>query len=506
MKKSFHLALSALLVGIVACQKQNAEPAPAVDSKAAARQIFEQQRPLLPQTKLGNAQDLVKPLPGDFTPLWDQAVELTNAGQTSVTVPITSSVSYNAVYPCQNHDADHHDHHPILVIQKLVVITSADNPKCYIANTIPCQEGDGELTGFIAYHNFDGTLSHIDQFDNGTKVATAQKDDQKLIGEITRAVKLYPNISDNGVNRVYEKLDWSCANNIVVKRSIEYPSFTPCVFCGINDCTTAHTLRDHCPICRQVDYLCLCLDASAEGLIRCSWCRLYINYPVDSRACKCVDWRKVRLPKCSVCNSLNCYMTHNNNSTARNCPACGGSETCSLRPYTNSKHMVHADVIKTLFQPILSNVDLHSFQDGCQYVDNFRFSEGDEYKHALTYKFYSEDVKVEYEKLKSYFVLKIRSFLSSNSYTTLGEALHPLFDCYITVEERVEYSIPYFVYFPPQSLINEQYLLPYSHQFSHVSNIVLLYNYIINLNSAATTQQIGQLFEAWRISHSAKYN
>lgn len=468
MKKSFHLALSALLVGIVACQKQNAEPAPAVDSKAAARQIFEQQRPLLPQTKLGNAQDLVKPLPGDFTPLWDQAVELTNAGQTSVTVPITSSVSYNAVYPCQNHDADHHDHHPILVIQKLVVITSADNPKCYIANTIPCQEGDGELTGFIAYHNFDGTLSHIDQFDNGTKVATAQKDDQKLIGEITRAVKLYPN------------------NNST--RITNYLPSAECKICYDASCPAPNYVPRHCSSCFKEYGSCNHGDASQN---RCSVCGFIKSPDLTLNQCICPTsggGGGGGSLKCPVCGYVNCS-GHQGFSLCVLCDRYNDGYCLMFNDGRNMEDYVHAKTLLAVFKDRVSRSAIHELQSGCNYVDTDLNTSDNEYVHNLM--LFNTNRNDEYNKLRNWFILKVQQHKSNTALSRMGEVLHPILDWYLPISQRVA-MLDFYVYQTYEDVV----LGPSSmHQVN--ADILNVYNTIQSLPQSPSVSQAGAIFDNW---------
>lgn len=465
MKKLFHLALATLVVSIVACQKQTAGPSPTVDSKATARQIFEQQKSLLPQTKLSNAQDLVKPLPGDFTPLWDQAVELTTAGQTSVTVPITSSVSYNAVYPCENLDADHHhNHHPISVIQKLVIITSADNPKCYIANTVPYEDGDGEFTGFTAYHNFDGTLSHIDQFDNGAKVVTAQSGDDELIGEITRAVKLYPNNSTRITN---------------------YLPQVECFICHDASCNRVNVVNAHCANCFKLYSKCQCLVND-----RCQYCRKPKAGP-DNIVCKCStsggDGGGGTGTPCSLCGSTDCQ-GHISMPPCALCKEPYGY--CSQ--YNDGRYLeeyVHVQTLLDVFGDIVSQSNRHYLQLGSRVIDREQNSEGDEFKHNLRLPY--EDYNAAYNKLRNWFILKIQQHKTSYDLSRFGEALHPILDSYISTSERME-MLSYFTYATYGDIVSS--MSPSSNKNSAAMSI---YNAVQSLPQYPTDAQAGAVFDDW---------
>lgn len=201
---------------------------------------------------------------------------------------------------------------------------------------------------------------------------------------------------------------------------------------------------------------------------------------------------------------MNCHDTHKNNSLDRICQSCGGHESCTRRPFL-SRHMTHAETIRTLFGTILSFNNLHELQDGCHVIDHNYGSQGNEYKHGITFKYYSGDVAVDYEKLKSFFISRVKSFKSANSYSQLGEAFHPLLDSYLSLNERVEFSLDYFTYDRPNSILNEMYLSS-SFMPSKITNMLTLHNFILNMPSSASENDIGMLFEAWLISHSDKYN
>lgn len=154
---------------LTSCKKQEHNDSMEAKSLTVAMQIFEQSR-----TK-SSAANFVKPLPGTFTPTWEQAAQRRVGDNLITTVPIDAQVNYTATYPCSGHHAgESHSHDQIPIIQKLVVSQMPDSSACYIVNITPYEDcslnadalkdfivGDDLVgfSGFVAYHNLNAAYA-----------------------------------------------------------------------------------------------------------------------------------------------------------------------------------------------------------------------------------------------------------------------------------------------------------------------------------------------------------
>ncbi len=166
MKRSLIQAgTRALCAGLVAlsavgwsCTKQN-EPALKDDRQtegavAQARSFYESTA--APLTKTVEGQSIaIKPLPGEMTPLWDQAAAtvLSDGTASWVDVPVEATITYTAVRGGFHHhgdgDACDYDNISVQTVQKLSVYTAPDGTKqSLVATIVPEADCKAEFNRF----------------------------------------------------------------------------------------------------------------------------------------------------------------------------------------------------------------------------------------------------------------------------------------------------------------------------------------------------------------------
>ena len=138
---------------------------------AQARSFYESTAPSLTKT-VADQTIAIKPLPGEITPLWDQATAAALSDGTTawVDVPITAGVTYTAVR------GGTHAHEAVQAVQKLTIHTAADGTKqSLIATIVPEPECTANLndfssadgltgfSGFVSWHDLTGKLIRVTQ-------------------------------------------------------------------------------------------------------------------------------------------------------------------------------------------------------------------------------------------------------------------------------------------------------------------------------------------------------
>lgn len=487
MKKHIYLTLLASLVSVVSitsCQKQDFNESPNAKSSSKAMQIYEQHKAKFATTKSANFQDVVKPLPGNFTALWEQATERQVGSDVITTIPIISQVNYLAIYPCSSgHEGHEHNHSEIAVVQKLVVIQGASDSKCYIVNITPYENcslssseinanfiiGDelADFNGFVAYHELDGTVAFVEKYGAGAKMEVASQGNETLCSEITKSVKLY--------------------KQELAKMALMYNT---CFICYELECTQPNVVSFHCTICYSNYNNC----SHGSQVSRCSKCGYITNENPALNQCICTTSPPSNT--CSICFSSNCTSQHLNDPP---CALCyySRSECNDYREdrYVTSTH-VHYQVIRDLARSFLSSANMHHFQHGSASTDSGCNTPGYEYVHNL--RLSNESPLEAYNKIRNWFIAKVKFYKSSN-YTGMGEALHPVLDWYLPVSQRQQ-MLNYYSY---HSFVN---IFPYSPQLSsRNSDVLQLHNSIVNLPQQPSDSQIGTLLDNWTDIGSAGF-
>lgn len=270
---------------------------------AQARSFYE--RTAVPLTKsIGGQNVVVKPLPGEITPLWDKAAATVLSDETTawVDVPIEATVVYTAVrngfHAHEAGEISGHDHSPVQAVQKLTVHTDADGTqRSLIATIVPETDCTAELngfssaegldgfSGFVSWHDLTGKLIRVAEYENGVRTRSAEPtgENEKDIIDIVDDAVLYPNVS-----------------SIITK--------TPgkkCKVCGEYDCIGEDESSLHCPICNQYDNPGYTYDPESKCKCRrCGNCGQRI--PAGQEECsKCGE--KIDMPKfCTICGMYFC--------------------------------------------------------------------------------------------------------------------------------------------------------------------------------------------------------
>lgn len=482
MQKLISLALSSLLMGAVSCQKQATEPSSPTNARLTAQQIYQQQRSMLPQTKSADLSDLVRPMPGDFSPSWADAREAVATGVTYVDVPISSAVGYTAQFPCAGDGhADHgvgaaeHNHHASVVTQQLSVVMGGDSAACYIVNIVPFEEcsltaealkagfssvtGMDGFTGFAAYHNFDGSLVRVDGFEGGVLSATALPSDNLMLSTVTRNAQLY--VANLGASGIMARYTFPISCDICNEHcgseydnSVRYSSHGSVIFNQNQDRRSRHCMQ-----CSKLSSKCHCP-----------------NGPTLPKG-----------PMCKVCGVENCTV----HLVQPDCGYCG-IKTCSRYkdPRETPENLHRLFLLDQFGSGEMPYADLHDFQIGCYYVDQSKVRSGDEYLH--NFRLPTETYDVAYNKLRNYFISVVKE-AKSNTYTympRIGEAMHPVLDFYIPADKRMQ-MLGYYSYVVFSDIIPKGAL---SNKVRDTRN---MYNAIQALPQYPSEAQVAPIFDAW---------
>lgn len=445
--------------------------------RISARQIYEQSRSALPQTKSGEYADLARPLPVDFAPRWDETLERTAGGITTVDVPISAATGYTAVFPCTEHGDTNHDHSTITVTQKLAIVMSEDSTACYVVNIIPfdgCALTDAALasgfrsdigmdglSGFAAYHHLDGSLSRIDGFDRGIKTGSAYPSNNEAIGAITRNAQLYattPGITSASIWD-YDMCEICLTRcEFAYNSSVQYAT-DPTLYRYFQECRAKH-----CLLCRKLTKNCTCTKPTDPPHV--------------------IDPKLV----CPTCGVHRCKKDHS--SPPPICAYCGIACSSSVDP-RQTPEIVHGEFLRAQFgSGRIPYIDLHNFQQGCYYVDKYRVGSGDEYLHNM--RLPTENYDVAYNKLRNYFISVVKEAKSSTPtyISRIGEAMHPVLDLYISNDKRMGmlnyYSYPTYGNIIPRGALSNQ-----------SRDIQTMFDAIKTLPQYPSDAQVAAIFDAW---------
>lgn len=482
MRESYLFICISMCLLLASCQSRDPEP-PQVAVGASARQIFESRSSTLPNTKSTDLSDIVRPMPADIVPLWNMAVESSYAGGVATTVPILSGVGYRAVYPCTDHEADAEHSHSCAVVQKLVVLEPSDGEAvCYIVNVVPYEGahdggdspaahfvyGSGAVgfSGFAAYHLFDGTLSHIDGFDNGALVGTALSGEDAAVSEITRNVKLFFEVS------------------VGSKAGSGTYAINTCDLCYIQcgavyDADMSHTnpkyndnlanYAKHCTTCWQL---------KTDGK------------PGSVNRCQCIAPGKV---KCSICGDVDCPPGRHVIADWL-CAYCGilCDSRVDDRDTSIPRNWQKPMFINALKDRIPSR-NLHLIQEDSYNVEGSFRNQGDEYLHNLVAP--GESSEVLKERIRNRFIEMVTMYKDAGEQaTSLGSAIHPLVDCYVPHQDRVN-ALAYYSY----ASFND---IGWVGRGAPMSGVAIrdMYNSIMNLPKYPSAAQVGTLFDVWYLN------
>lgn len=489
MRENYLFICISMCLLLASCQSRDAEP-PQVAAGASARQIFESRSSSLPNTKSTDLSDIVRPMPADIVPLWNMAVESSYVGGVATTVPILSGVGYRAVYPCTDHGADAEHSHSCAVVQKLVVLEPSDGEAvCYIVNVVPYEGahdggdspaahfayGSGAVgfSGFAAYHLFDGTLSHIDGFDNGALCGTALLGEGAALGEITRNVKLFFEVSVG--SKAYSAFD---------------PEYSICSMCFLR-CGAAYD--------SEMDYTNPKYNANLANYAKhCTTCRQLKTdgKPGSVNRCQCTTPGGV---KCNVCGDVNCPPGRHIISDWR-CAYCDDI-SCTSR-VDDRGNSVPPNLQRPMFLDALKDripyQNLHTIQVDSYGVEGGMRSSGQEYLHNLVPP--GESAEVLKERLRNRFIEMVTMYKDAGEQaTSLGSAIHPLVDCYIPHQQRVD-ALDYYSYF----MFGD---IGWAGRGAPMSAVAIrdIYNSIMNLPKYPSAAQVGALFDVWYLTVQRDY-
>lgn len=492
MRESYLFICISMCLLLASCQSRDPEP-PQVAVGASARQIFESRSSALPNTKSTDLSDIVRPMPADIVPLWNMAVESSYAGGVATTVPILSGVGYRAVYPCTDHGADAEHSHSCAVVQKLVVLEPSDGGAvCYIVNVVPYEgahdggdtpaahfaygSGNVGFSGFAAYHLFDGTLSHIDGFDNGVLCGTALLGEDAAVSEITRNVKLFFEVSvgskagsgadgayDNGFNPKYD----ICGMCYLRCGAAYDPTLG---FDNMQDYNkNLANYAKHCTTCRQL---------KTDGK------------PGSVNRCQCTTPGGV---KCSICGDVDCPPGRHVIADWL-CAYCGilCDSRVDDRDTSIPRNWQKPMFINALKDRIPSR-NLHLIQEDSYNVEGSFRNQGDEYLHNLVAP--GESSEVLKERIRNRFIEMVTMYKDAGEQaTSLGSAIHPLVDCYVPHQDRVN-ALAYYSY----ASFND---IGWVGRGAPMSGVAIrdMYNSIMNLPKYPSAAQVGTLFDVWYLN------
>lgn len=443
MRNILHLALLVgITIGAASCKKQTEESSADAKTLTSAQQIFQKYQEDFPKSKSANWQDIARPLPADFTPIWDAAIESSSGGTAFVTVPISTPTKYTAVFPCtelseHNHD---HDHGSVVVVQKLVVYMSGDSSGCYIANIVPFSDcelssaqinrgfyansGMAKFTGFAAYHTLKGEMVHIDLYNGGMKQNTLLPNDEQA-GPATKYARLYLNdispITTKAVPSNFNPFQYGYCDicrqpcGSPHNRSVSY-DLTSSVGKMYHDKNQSNYTA-HCFGCNRLQTSCQCPYPPINPPV---WCAIHQTY---KHICGCGGGDPKPPTTCHLCNDPACRDDSNQN---------------------NLSDAVHRQfLLETLGRGYIPYTELHSMQVTHRDIDRNRIYQEDLHRHNLQDPY--ENYEVANKRLRDF-------FMHCCFFGMYADATHPILDTYLTVAERQE-KLGFYVYYPMSPIV-----------------------------------------------------
>lgn len=472
MKRLATLACISMFAAIISCQRSDDNlPAPRSTKATTARELFDRQSHALPNTD-GLTENIVRPMPIGMTPQWNMAIEAPYSDGVAVAVPISSTIGYLATYPCTDHDHEaghaHHTEQSIPVTQKLIILmpSAGVDSLCYVVNIIPyadCSVSSSALaegftygssfagfSGFAAYHRFDGSLSHIDGYDNGTVANTALPGDNDVISMVTRNAQLF--IENQMKTKAFDPRYDICAI-----------CFHRCGAAVPYDITAISSDVTHCPVCRKY-----------KG-----------NGPAHPSQCTC---RPPAGSPCRTCGIINCSTDHYP-TPGFDCFYCGTRCASIVDPRQNPTSLQRTLLYNAFSSGYIPATVLHLMQEGSYALERNRQGSGDEFYHNLLAPNVSATDAVA--RVRNYFVSTIRGYKNSKGgyIPILGEAIHPLLDYFVPIQDRVN-ALQYHSYLSYTNIIQT---MPGSTSYA----IQRLYNAIQALPQYPTDAQIIAVFDEW---------
>lgn len=470
------LAAMALLFGSCTQEEQPyAGEQRAEGAVAQARSYYESNARPLTRT-VGDEVVAIKPLPGEFTPRWEEArAAVSQDGTVSwVDVPITSTVVYTAVrrgnHQHEGGEACGHDHSPVQAVQKLSVYTAADGRReCLITTIVPeadcavdatgfsSAEGLSGFSGFVSYHDFSGKLVRVSKYENGTK---------------TRHVEATPG-NEAAVLEVVENAVLYSAET-PADASIATKAGDKCRFCKEDKCDYKNQPFNHCNVCGKEDPK----DASWKSkciCYRCGTCGQRKGF------CNCS--KPIKPPGCYICGKMFCaHMFHDNSEPG----------TPNIPLIT-----IHEGIINDMLGYLLTVETFRDMRMGCHVADQSYRSEGYEYLHGLYVYRDNMSQSAALKQMRDHFIFRMGYYVRDRSFTQLGEGLHPLLDTYLEVQLRID-MLDYYSYEFKHNIVEGHNVAPYTINSAPCVNAILfVYGELNVLEETATDEQIGGVFDRW---------
>ena len=452
---------------------------------AQARSFYE--RTAVPLTKsIGGQSVVIKPLPGEMTPLWDKAAATVLADGTTawVDVPIEATIVYTAVRNgFHAHEAGEscgRDHSPVQAVQKLTVHTDADGAqRSLIATIVPegdctaelnefsSAEGLDGFSGFVSWHDLAGRLVRVAEYENGVRTRSAEPvgDNEKDIIDIVDDAVLFPVETGIGKNAIETKT----ANN-------------KCKICNKDvECRAKNVSSLHCPICRQYDNPGYTYDPDSQCKCRrCNSCGERL--PVGQEECpQCGE--KIDMPKfCTICGM---YF----------CPHLTGSGGPNITPAPTQTE--HEEMFKAALKSLLTADQYEDTKSGSYAIDINYQSENYEYMHGLCFTGNDDMKRTALVTMRRHFYGWAKDFLNYGSYYSLGLALHPIADTYVPVQTRID-MLNYYSYRSMQNIVDGSNVVPYSSDTGPSKRALqYIYNALVKLNKTSTEDEINAIFDGW---------
>lgn len=449
---------------------------------AQARSFYE--RTAAPLTKsIGGQNVVVKPLPGEITPLWDKAAATVLADGTTawVDVPIEATVVYTAVRNgFHAHEAGEscgHDHSPVQAVQKLTVHTDADGTqRSLIATIVPETDCTAELngfssaegldgfSGFVSWHDLTGKLIRVAEYENGVRTRSAEPtgENEKDIIDIVDDAVLYP-----------QKIaDLSLEN-------IKTLPPEPCMYCKNKHCPAPNNRSMHCPQCHQYEQKTFPFTSNCRCR-RCNSCGERL--PVGQEECsKCGE--KIDMPKfCTICGM---YF----------CPHLTGSGGPNIVPAPTQTE--HEEMFKAALKSLLTEDQYEDTKSGSYAIDINYQSENYEYMHGLYFTGTDDDRRKAHTIMRNHFISWAQAFIFHGSYYCLGKALHPIADTYVLVQTRVG-MLGFYSYRSMWNIVDGSNVTPYTSDIGPSKRALqYIYNALIKLNKSSTEDEINAIFNQW---------
>ena len=421
-----------------------------------------------PLTKTVMEQQIaIKPLPGEMTPLWSQAraTELPDEGASWVDVPIEAAITYVAVRGGHHSEEGicDHDHTPVNAVQKLAIYTdAAGNSQSLVMTIVPEPECTVDLSGFTSaygvegfsgfasWHDLTGQLVRVADFENGNLLQSVEATEENMaeILEIVDNTILKPSTS---------------TNNIQTKGFEDYP----CWICGKTYCRYRNIQSQHCTKCSNDRTTCTCA--------RCLQCREKGSW------CTCPD-EPEKLPVCEICGKFICNHIF--------------EEEGPLIPYVIT---VHETMLSNIFAYEFSIDEYQIVREASHFVDNDHNSQyiGNEYLHGMFVWEDNNSRNIAYEKLRTYFIQKMKLYVNGKNLMYFGEGIHPVLDTYVDLQTRID-MLDYYSYNMKGNIIHGLNCALYVNDPAPCTNAVLyIYSALNELPSTATDAQVGAVFDQW---------